>query len=275
MTQIVGFVGKKQSGKDTSCNFLLAMKLAELNVCDVSRINDDGEVEVSDVLGEKDPALEWIPFKPPHVDVDGLFESELGQFIRIYALAGTLKDMAVQILGLSPEQAYGTDVDKNTLTDLFWENMPGIISATELKNQKISKKAAATLGLTVHESGAMTGREVLQYVGTDMFRKMNSNVWLDSLFRKIKEDSPELALISDVRFLNEAEWIKRRGGFLVGLDRNPSTKEDSHASEKAVEECLVACDIVIENSKMTIAEQNKEIYQALSHLENAVPRIED
>ena len=127
MTQIVGFVGKKQSGKDTSCNFLLAMKLAELNVCDVSRINDDGEVEVSDILGEKDPSLEWIPLKPPHVDVDGLFDSELGQFLRIYALAGTLKDMAIQILGLSPEQAYGTDIDKNTLTELLWENMPGII----------------------------------------------------------------------------------------------------------------------------------------------------
>ena len=49
MTQILGFVGKKQSGKNTSCNFVLAIKLAELAVCNVASINDDGEIEFSDV----------------------------------------------------------------------------------------------------------------------------------------------------------------------------------------------------------------------------------
>lgn len=33
MTQIVGFAGKKQSGKNTACNYILALKLAELGVC--------------------------------------------------------------------------------------------------------------------------------------------------------------------------------------------------------------------------------------------------
>ena len=30
MTQIIGFAGKKQSGKNTACNFILAAKLAEV-----------------------------------------------------------------------------------------------------------------------------------------------------------------------------------------------------------------------------------------------------
>ena len=42
MTQIVGFAGKKQSGKNTACNFVVAMKLAELGICKASRMSDDG-----------------------------------------------------------------------------------------------------------------------------------------------------------------------------------------------------------------------------------------
>ena len=53
MTQIVGFAGKKQSGKNTACNFILAMKLAELGICRVSRLSEGGEIEVTDVLGEQ------------------------------------------------------------------------------------------------------------------------------------------------------------------------------------------------------------------------------
>ena len=63
MTQIVGFAGKKQSGKNTACNFVLAMKLAELGVSVASRLSESGEVEVKDIYGETTEGLEWIPLK--------------------------------------------------------------------------------------------------------------------------------------------------------------------------------------------------------------------
>ena len=52
MTQIIGFAGKKQSGKNTACNFILALKLAELGICKTSRLSKNGEIEVTDILGE-------------------------------------------------------------------------------------------------------------------------------------------------------------------------------------------------------------------------------
>ena len=104
MTQIIGFAGKKQSGKNTACNFILAMKLAEVGICQTSRLNDNGEIEVTDILGEKPADMEWIPFKDPHVDVAKLFENELKDYIQLYALANSLKQLAVDILGLKPEQ---------------------------------------------------------------------------------------------------------------------------------------------------------------------------
>ena len=247
MTQIIGFAGKKQSGKNTACNFVLAVKLAEVGICKTSRLNDEGEIEVTDILGEKPADMEWIPFKDPHVNVDKLFENELKDYIQLYALANSLKQMAVDILGLKPQQVFGTDKQKNSLTNILWEDMPG--------------KEAQT-----HKPGKMTAREVLQYVGTDFFRKFYPNVWLDSCLRKIEQDAPELALISDVRFENEIKGIQKNKGFIVGLKRDPYKKGDKHASEVEIEKCFDLCNAVIDNSKLTIPEQNEKIYYALQDL---------
>ena len=256
MTQIIGFAGKKQSGKNTACNFILAMKLAEVGICQTSRLNDNGEIEVTDILGEKPADMEWIPFKDPHVDVAKLFENELKDYIQLYALANSLKQLAVDILGLKPEQVFGTDKQKNSLTNIRWEDMPG-------------KEAQS------HKPGKMTSREVLQYVGTDFFRKFYPNVWLDSCLRKIDQESPEIALISDVRFKNEIKGIQKKEGFILGLKRDPYKKGDKHASEVEIEKCFDLCNAVIDNTNLTIPEQNKQIYYALQGLTNMTPVTEE
>ena len=52
MTQILGFAGKKQSGKNTACNYIIALKLVELGVSKKTRLTADGAIEVSDIFGE-------------------------------------------------------------------------------------------------------------------------------------------------------------------------------------------------------------------------------
>ena len=273
MTQIVAFAGKKQSGKNTACNFILAMKLAELALCRVSRLSKEGEVEVSDIFGEKQPDMEWIPFKAPYIDVEALLNNELSRFVKMYGLADTLKEMSISVLGLDHKQVFGTDSDKNSKTHLRWENMPAVITPAELKRKGVSKKGAESLGMIVHKKGDMTAREVLQYVGTDVFRKMNSDVWLSSLLNKIEVQSPEVALISDVRFENEIKAIQENKGFVIGLTRDPYEQSDRHSSESEIEKCLEACDLIIDNSSLTIPEQNEKIYYALEHLKDVMPRL--
>tara|TARA_R100001163_G_C5065372_1_gene203317 strand:- start:109 stop:951 length:843 start_codon:yes stop_codon:yes gene_type:complete len=273
MTQIIAFAGKKQSGKNTACNFILAMKLSELGICKVSRLTDDGQIEVTDIFGENPTGEKFFPFKDPHVNVDSLFDNELRHFVKIYALADTLKEMAVKILGLSEEQVFGSDEDKNSKTSLKWEDMPGVISPSELKKKGFDKAQAAELGLLVHAKGKMTAREVLQYVGTDIFRKMNHNVWLDSFVAKVESDGSELALVSDVRFENEIEGIQKRGGFVIGLSRDIYNGKDDHSSESELNTALDNCDALINNSDITIPEQNEKIYYALEHLEDVMPRL--
>ena len=107
---------------------------------------------------------------------------------KIYNFADPLKqDICMNILGLTYDQCYGTDMDKNTLTDIQWDD------------QKL------------------TAREVMQIVGTDIFRKLKNNVWADATINKIAQTEGSLAIIADCRFPNEVDAIKQAGGIVIKL----------------------------------------------------------
>jgi len=257
MTQIVGFAGKKQSGKNTACNYILALKLAELGVCKKSRLSEKGAVEVSDIFGETLEGKEWFEFSSKNLNMSKLFEDHLGSYVRIYGLADTLKDLCIDVLGLTYEQAYGTDKAKNSKTNILWEDTPTWQNSSLNKNRN-----------------NMTAREVLQYVGTDFFRKLDANVWINSVIRKIKRDKPEVALICDVRFKNEIVELQKEGAYIVGLTRDPYSKADQHISEKEIEEALSLCDSICDNAKVGIKDSVKMVHNGLKGLPNVIPRME-
>tara|TARA_Y100000592_G_scaffold73358_1_gene114225 strand:- start:17596 stop:18360 length:765 start_codon:yes stop_codon:yes gene_type:complete len=244
MTQIIGFAGKKQSGKNTCCNFITMLKMIEKNVCEAARLNDNGEIEVSDIFGERVSGQEYFTFKKPKVNTDVVIEQM--NSVKIYALADPLKQLCIDFFGLPEANVYGTDKDKSKMTDIRWENMP---CKERYSNQK--------------KKGRMTTREVLQHLGTEVFRMIDKNIWVNTLLRKIDEDRPEIALICDVRFDNEIKLLKENGGIILGLKRDKFKSKDKHASEQVN---LSLCDKVIDNSSLSIAEQNKEIYFALKKL---------
>jgi hypothetical protein len=185
-------------------------------------------------------------------------------FVKLYNFADALKELCITMFDISHEQAYGTY--KNSLTKLKWENMPGVITpevASKLffKNDDgISEEDFTAMGLLVHKPGFMTAREVLQFVGTDIFRRMYEPVWVNLLMNKIKEDSPLVAVIADCRFDNEARAVKEEGGILVYLTRRPS--EDSHSSEDGFS-TFTDFNKTIDNKKLNIAASNQELLDFL------------
>ena len=217
MTKILGFAGKKQSGKNTCCNFLQMLKFHEYGVCKNASLNEQGQILVSDLFGETVSGLDWIPLTEEYVDISQLLESF--HPCKIYAFADVLKEFAVDVLGLEYNQVYGTNKEKNSPTHLLWENMP-----------------------TGNNKGPMTGREVLQYFGSDICRKMYENIWFDACIRRIRKDNPELALISDVRFSNEIAGVQKEGGIVFGLPRDIVNGKDTHSSEQVD---LSLCDYVL------------------------------
>lgn len=255
MTKIIGFAGKKQSGKNTCCNFLLALKFHEYGVSKRVSLNEQGNIIVSDLFGESLPEVPWIPLTDEYVDISQL----LANFnpCKVYAFADILKEFAVNVLGLEHRQVYGTDADKNSYTHLRWENMPGVY--TDKYAFINGNTHPEECGFIYHEPGPMTAREVLQYFGSDICRKMYENIWFDACIRRIKKDQPELALISDVRFPNEIQGIQREGGIIFGLPRDIYNGQDSHSSEQVD---LSLCDYLLPEGDINTT--TMALYQILS-----------
>lgn len=170
--------------------------------------------------------------------VNFLYELEqLEDLATIYNFADSLKSLCIDILGLTFEQCYGTDEQKNELVNCYRNNKQ------------------------------MTAREVLQVVGTDFFRSIQHNVWADATIRKIQQDKPPVALIGDCRFPNEVEAIKQAGGVVIKLNRN--VYNSNHASETALDPENYdhsIFDLVLDNHNMTIGEQwHQVIYYLLQN----------
>ena len=261
--KIIAFSGRKQSGKNTACNFLTAMVLAQRGITSFAALNDKGQIWVKDLFGDKNHQG-IFDISNPHPDMQSFLNQYVDEHVRLYSMADALKSMCINVLGLTWEQCYGTDEDKMTMTNLRWEDMPGVIT-----KEVYDSLGFETDGLfLVHEPGYMTAREVLQFVGTDIFRKMYGNVWVDATMRNIVNDGTKIALVSDVRFPNEVDGIQKQGGVVIRLTRNGSSK-DVHESETALDRKNFdwdKFDSVINNAKMSIQEQNEAVCSALEDL---------
>lgn len=135
-----------------------------------------------------------------------------------------------------------------------------------------------------------TVREVLQIVGTDMFRSLDSKCWIrpfEKWCRNVSDCS--LIVVPDVRFPNEVRCIRDLGGVVIRLLRAPFGDVDKHESETALDEMEVigrgtrkeiiledspiystvwiprcGFDAIIDNRKMTIEQQNEAVWKLVN-----------
>lgn len=219
MTKILAFGSFKQSGKSSSCEFLVDYHKRRWG------------------MGTK----EWY--------------TETPKSFKIYSFADKLKQFAVECLGLTHEQCYGTDDDKNSLTHLRWENMPGISTKLVVSETEI-KYYAEEFNVYFHSAGFMTAREVLQHFGTGICRKMYQNIWVDATIRQIKKDNLDFALISDCRFKNEATAVQEAGGKIIGFMRRPFPN-DTHQSE--IDLIGYPFDATIDNTDLCLDKKNEKV----------------
>jgi hypothetical protein len=79
----------------------------------------------------------------------------------------------------------------------------------------------------------MTIRELLQKLGTDAVRcNVHENAWVNALFTNYKKS--DNWIITDVRFANEADKIKKLGGVIIRITRGKPV--NSHISEIALDD---------------------------------------
>jgi hypothetical protein len=126
---------------------------------------------------------------------------------RRISFAGTLKDAVSAIFGWDRELLEG-----RTKESRDWR-------------EKVDKWWANKLNMP-----HLTPRWVLQYMGTEVFRKaFHDNIWIHSVEHKLSNISDNV-VISDVRFPNEIKSIKDAGGMIIRTHRGPDP-EWYHAAE--------------------------------------------
>lgn len=158
---------------------------------------------------------------------------------KVFHFADTLKEVVVRLFGLPPELVYGTQEDKERYSHLLWEDMP-----------------THTLMEEPRPFGYMKVREVLQYFGTDILRKMFAKVHINATLNAIAQyeeaqDGEVLSVVADLRFPNECHAIQHEGGWVIGLTRG--MLGDAHSSETALENYTFQA--LIDNIGMTRHEQ--------------------
>lgn len=150
--------------------------------------------------------------------------------------ADSLKEIGA-IFGFSHEQLYGTQEQK----------------------------------LEVHPVWNISARTFLQKVGTELFRdtlqqaiptmKLQYGVWVDLLAQKYKKLGKRI-VIGDLRFANEARFVRENNGLIIRTMRNNTISsvsgvEFKHASELEIDN--IPHNFVINNDKLSIKEAQKQM----------------
>jgi len=101
----------------------------------------------------------------------------------------------------------------------------------------------------IYDTGA-TPRKLFQTLGTEWGRTLIApNLWINIASNKIDQiietgNHPDI-VITDVRFDNEAEWIRGNNGIICHVNRNDALKVRDHPSEAGV--TLKGNDFIIHN----------------------------
>ncbi len=90
-------------------------------------------------------------------------------------------------------------------------------------------------------------RDLYQLLGTDIARTIDVNVWVKGADIFMRENPSRSIVVTDVRFSNEAFWIRSQGGIVVYLqsDTRGIDENSGHSSENGLQGDDV--DIIIQN----------------------------
>jgi len=252
MGNLIAFSGSKQSGKTTALNYLHGHVMLSHGLIKRFFIDEQGRLvvnaEYQDENNKRFERMGVFDLTQEDESFVNYAASTFWPLVKGYNFADPLKRICVGMFGLTKEQCYGTDEEKNSLTSMSWEDMPGI----QCIDQTLDR---------YHPPGQMTAREFMQFFGTNICRRMNGGAHIDPTISQIKTEGSDLAVIGDCRFKNEIEAVHKEGGKVLYFTRNEESS-DGHESEQASKNKDV-CDVVIDNANMTIEEQNQLVIEQL------------
>ena len=169
---------------------------------------------------------------------------------QIKKFADKLKDIICLLINCTRDQLENESFKSKELGEEWWYwymEREGGYSSIILDYLTTTKKELKSYeGLELIKP---TPRFLMQFVGTNLFRnQLHPEIWVNSLFTDYQPNNliyPSWC-ITDMRFLNEMEAVKKKGGITIRVNRNLEESKDQHESETELDNAEF--DYVIENS---------------------------
>jgi hypothetical protein len=151
----------------------------------------------------------------------------------------------VKIIGISGAARSG----KDTFADCLIE----VLSSMNIASHKMSfanqlkievkdflQKTIGIDSFTQDDEEKKIIRPFLVTWGTEVRRKQNPNIWIDHVESQLDEN--KVNIITDVRFGNEMDWLKDKGGYSVFVSRyleNGAMVEPANETESENNDILI------------------------------------
>lgn len=147
------------------------------------------------------------------------------------------------LIGISGKSGSGKDTTGQIISNLieyeikkFADSLKDMVcilincNRDQLENREFKEKKLEKFGLD------LTPREILQILGDTIRNEIHSDMWINSLYSNYGLCNEWV--ITDVRYPNEADFIKNKGGIVIRINRPDITKKGKlheHISETALD----------------------------------------
>lgn len=256
MQKIIVFAGSKQSGKSSTSNFLhghIMKKNEQIKYFDIS---EEGQLLVNSLVEENGQEVEKqgiIDINRKDYDFSQYAMYHIWPFIKSYNFADRLKESTCNIFGIEPALVWGSNEDKETLTNIKMSDFGFAFLPKEIEEMK--KEGIYNKPITV--------RKLLQLFGTKVCRRIQDSCWIDRCIQDIKIEECPIATVSDCRFINEVEAMKKIGAKIIKFKRK--IDEDKDESEIALDN-YEDVDLIVDNQNMTVHEKNIFVFEYLKSI---------
>jgi len=168
------------------------------------------------------------------------------QNVEILHFSDALKNICLDVFNCTYQQVYGQEKEVEFFTPLvithdhILELMYWIQKSRVIPNYKnIADNAYSLLSEFIGKE-MRTPRQLMQLLGTEMIRGCFVDSYhIDYTDLRVTLSTKDIILIPDVRFFNEKEWLRSKGGIavlVVGRQREKYHQYASHASESELAE---------------------------------------
>ncbi len=140
-------------------------------------------------------------------------------------------NQTVMLIGISGKKRSGKDTVGAMVVE--WLNEHGFDAAQVAFADQLKDEVAEATGVNrrMQEMDKERWRPILQWWGVEFRRHyFGQDYWVSKMTQKLLAMDEDLAVVTDVRFRDEADFIRASGGFVVRVERETGL-QDSHSSE--------------------------------------------